>query len=362
MMRARLSMMVFAIGVMTGMMAIPSVGNGVGVSQKAPDFPADSVWINSEPLSIKNLSGKVILVDFWEYTCVNCLRTLPYLKKWHAKYADKGLVIIGVHTPEFVISQKRENVETFARREGLTYPIVLDNDYKIWQAYQGAGGYWPRKYLIDARGIVRYDIIGEGNYEKTEQRIQELLKEVNKKIDVGGFVGYAREEDEPGVVCYPRTPETYAGYLRGRFASLVQRDKDRNYRASALAGEGEITLNGRFRVEKERTVHTAFTERYEHFIGLKWKGSEINAVMEPGETGVTEVRVRINGKPVEKRMRGRDLQEIKGGETVLTVDFPKMYQIVAGKKWGEYVLHLYVKDKEFAIYAFTFGSCAKPDN
>ncbi|MHA2620592.1 MAG: redoxin domain-containing protein [bacterium JZ-2024 1] len=350
------------IGVSASMTAISGFSGGVAVGQKAPEFPAHMVWLNSNPIRMRDLRGKIVIVDFWEYTCVNCLRTLPYMKKWHAKYADKGLVIIGVHTPEFTISKKSENVKAFATREGITYPIVLDSENRVWKSYQGFGGYWPRKYLIDARGIVRYDIIGEGNYEKTEQRIQELLRETNSKLKIGGFVGYAREEDEPGVVCFPRTAETYAGYLRGRFANVVEHNRDKAYRASPMAREGEIALDGWFRVESERVIHSEFTEHYTDSIQLRWKGSEINAVMEPGDSGLTEVRVLINGKPVEKEMRGRDIVETNGGHTIVGVDFPRMYQLVGGKKWGEYALQMYVKDKAFALYAFTFGSCAKPDS
>lgn len=347
-------------GVVMGMAVILGMG-GVKIGQMAPEFPSGAIWLNSGALTQKSLRGKVVLVDFWEYTCVNCLRTLPYVKKWHQKYADKGLVIIGVHTPEFLISQRKENVEAFAKREGLTYPIVLDNDHRIWQSYQGLGGYWPRKFLIDSRGVIRYDIIGEGNYEKTESRIQELLKEAGKNVSVGSFVGYEREEDQPGVVCYPQTPETYAGYTRGRFAGMIARDREYNYRSSPMAEEGQIALDGLFRVESERVVHTRVTETFRDSIRLKWKGSEINAVMEPGDAGLAEVRIRINGRPVEREMRGRDLVETSDRETVAVVDFPRMYQLVAGKKWGEYSLQIFVKDKGVALYAFTFGSCVKPD-
>jgi thiol-disulfide isomerase/thioredoxin len=353
---------IFGISGVIAVMA--GVFGGIGgaeVGRRAQEFPRGAFWLNGGPVSLKDLRGKVVLVDFWEYTCVNCLRTLPYLKKWHEKYAAKGLVIIGVHAPEFVISEKRENVEAFAKREGLTYPIVLDNDRRIWRAYQGAAGFWPRKYLMDAYGIIRYDIIGEGAYEKTEERIQKLLKEADHRFNVTGFVGYAREEDEPRVVCYPQTAETYAGYERGRFSGLMDPDTDRTYRASPMAEEGHIALEGRFRVEGERIVHTRSTLKYEDSIRLKWKGSELNAVMEPGETGLTELRVRIDGKPVPPAMRGRDLVEVSGGDTVTTVDFPRMYQLVAGKKWGEFSLQLSVKDKGFSLYAFTFGACAKPD-
>ena len=146
-----------------------------GAYPKAPDFAGIERWINSEPLKIEGLKGKVVLVDFWTYTCINCIRTLPYLKEWDKKYKDRGLVIVGVHTPEFEFEKKYENVVNAVNEYQIKYPVAQDNDYATWRAYQNR--YWPHKFLIDMDGYIRYDHIGEGAYEETEKMIQQLLNE-----------------------------------------------------------------------------------------------------------------------------------------------------------------------------------------
>src|SRR5438034_10354573 len=136
---------------------------------RAPEFPKGVTWLNSPPLTLKQLRVKVVLVDFWEYTCVNCIRTFPYLKEWDRRYRDKGLVIVGVHTPEFAFARQVENVRRAAAGFGFQYPLAVDSDYKIWNAYDNH--YWPAKYLIDKNGILRYTHFGEGNYGNTEEQI-----------------------------------------------------------------------------------------------------------------------------------------------------------------------------------------------
>ncbi|MHB9154651.1 MAG: redoxin family protein [Endomicrobiales bacterium] len=142
---------------------------------RAPDFPPDRVWLNSPPLSLAGLRGKVVLVDIWDYTCVNCLRTLPYLNEWNRRYAPCGLAVVGVHTPEFDSAGVKQNVEAALDKLGITYPVVLDNDRTICLLY--ANRYWPRTYLLDGNGYIVYDHAGEGGYHETERMIQKYLKE-----------------------------------------------------------------------------------------------------------------------------------------------------------------------------------------
>ena len=148
---------------------------------RTPGTPSDvefaglASWINSEPLTLEGLRGNVVLVDFWTYSCINCIRTLPYVKDWYGKYADQGLVVIGMHTPEFSFEKERDNVIEAAKRFGLEYPIAQDNDFVTWRAFDNM--YWPSKYLFDRNGVIRYTHIGEGAYEETERMIQQLLAE-----------------------------------------------------------------------------------------------------------------------------------------------------------------------------------------
>ena len=154
---------------------------------RAPEI--GRVWLNSSPLSFRQLRGRVVLVDFWDYTCVNCIRTLPYVQAWHERYRDKGLTVIGVHTPEFTFAQYESNVERGIREFGLTYPIVIDSDREIWKAF--ANRYWPTKYLLDKDGYLRWGHFGEGGYGECEQMIQELLREIDPGILLAGVDGSA---------------------------------------------------------------------------------------------------------------------------------------------------------------------------
>ena len=157
-------------------------------------------WLNSTPLSFRQLRGRAVLVDFWDYTCVNCVRTLPYVQAWHQRYRDQGLTVIGVHTPEFTFAQYESNVERGVREFGLTYPIVIDNNREIWTAF--ANRYWPTKYLLDKDGYLRFGHFGEGGYAECEQVIQELLREIDPALDLPAIIEPLREEDHAGAICY----------------------------------------------------------------------------------------------------------------------------------------------------------------
>ncbi len=178
---------------------------------KAPELIETQNWINSEPLKIEDLKGKVVIVDFWTYTCINCIRTLPYLNGWHGKYADKGLVIIGIHTPEFEFEKDYNNVKAAVEKYGIKYAVVQDNNYATWRAYKN--NYWPRKYIIDKDGNIRYDHIGEGGYEETEKVIQELLKEANPYAKLlNNMTNISSDTDFSQI----GTPEIYLGYAFSR--------------------------------------------------------------------------------------------------------------------------------------------------
>ena len=160
----------------------------------APQLVGISGWINTEPFNLDELRGKVVLIDFWTYTCVNCIRTLPFLKEWHDKYAERGLVIVGVHSPEFEFEKVTENVEAAVVDYDLKYPVVQDNDFQTWRAYSNRA--WPAKYLVDKDGVIRYSHIGEGAYQATEEKIRELLVEAGGKVydvPVGGVVRPGRD-------------------------------------------------------------------------------------------------------------------------------------------------------------------------
>src|SRR5215210_4524561 len=210
----------------------------------APDFRKVTRWLNTPALSLEQLRGKVVLVDFWTYSCVNCIRTLPHLKAWDAAYRHDGLVIVGVHTPEFAFERVPNNVAAAVRRLGIAYPVALDNDYGTWQAYENE--YWPAEYLIDRRGRVRRTHFGEGQYDETEREIRRLLGERGAPA-----ASVADETPQTSV-----TPESYLGYLRlARFVGgPVRIDREGTYTFPQVMLADQLAYAGRWRVEAQRIV------------------------------------------------------------------------------------------------------------
>src|SRR4051794_28836645 len=204
------------------------------------------VWLNSPPLNMRQLRGRAVLVDFWDYTCVNCIRTLPYVQAWHERYKDFGLTVIGIHTPEFTFAQYESNVERGVKEFGLTYPIVIDSDFELFKLF--ANRAWPSKYLIDKDGYLRYMHMGEGAYADTESVIQELLREVNPQVALPGLMSPVRGEDSPGAVCYIATPELYLGHRRGLIGneSGFAEDRTSDYSFSGTPQGNVFHAHGRW--------------------------------------------------------------------------------------------------------------------
>src|SRR3989338_5472143 len=212
---------------------------------KAPEIIPGGVWFNSEPLTLEQLSGKVVIIDFWTYSCINCQRTLPYLRDWNKKYKDKGLVIIGVHAPEFEFEKSEKNVAEAIKDFKLTYPIVQDNEFETWRAYNNR--YWPAKYFIDKEGYIRYSHFGEGAYDESEKVIQELLKEA-------GASDVSLEINNPVYQINAKTPEIYLGYGRiEHFASpeIIKRDTLGTYTSPEKLGNNQVAYEGNWSVMKE---------------------------------------------------------------------------------------------------------------
>ena len=326
------------------------------VGTKAPPILGDP-WINSQPLRIEDLRGKVILIDIWEYTCVNCIRTLPYLKEWHQRYSKDGLVIIGVHTPEFQFSKELKNVKTAVEQFGIEYPVVLDNEYLTWNNYKNR--YWPRKYLIDKNGVIRYDHIGEGSYDITERKIQELLHEINPSLVPLTPMDPIRDTDKPGAVCYPTTPELYLGFYRGKLGTSENYSpyEAANFKDPGNHEDGYIYLNGRWFSNSEFLRHAEKTDHLEDYIAIQYHALEVNLVIKPAEGGSFRVYAVQDGRPISPENRGGDLQVDETGQTYLEVREARMYQIIKNKEFGTHELKLASKSDEFGAYAFTFGSC-----
>ena len=347
----------------------PSIVGGK-VGNLAPDFEGNASWINSEPLTIDDLRGKVVLVDFWTYTCVNCIRTLPYLTEWHAKYADKGLVIVGVHTPEFEFEKDRENVVAAMEKYGIEYPVAQDNDFATWRNYENNA--WPAKYLTDINGEVRYSHIGEGAYTKTESEIRKLLLEAGADlsgIDAGTDPGPALDSQAYGSDQDTRiTRELYGGYLRnftitGQYiadpAYYTETDVALTYFDNHDHRNHFFYLQGEWFNGAESIIHARRTENFEDFIALRFFATSVNAVINPYQTTEPfEVEVTMDGRSLKADEAGADVI-VEGGRSYLVVDEPKLYQVVELPEFGGHELDLSAKSEGFALFAFTFG--AYPD-
>lgn len=301
----------------------------------APEITAGGVWINSEPLSLTALRGKVVLIDFWTYSCINCQRTLPYLKEWHKKYAHQGLVIIGVHAPEFEFEKNEKNVRKAVEDFGLEYPIVQDNNFTTWQAYQNH--YWPAKYFIDKDGLVRYTHFGEGKYDESEAVIQQLLKEA-------GAEKVSQTVENLTYQTYAKTPETYLGYGRlGSFASFepVQPNVAAGYTAPQSIPRNNVAYQGQWTVMEEY----AHPEK-DASLFLNFDAREVYLVMR-ATSGKATVKVLVDG-----------LLQSTGDDVVngtVEVNDDRLYRLVRLPQAGRHVLELQFLDNECEVYAFTFG-------
>ncbi len=337
-----------AAGVFNGAPDTVPANAQLGEYGLAPEFLTKGQWFNTEglapaggmtpqggsmPLTMAALRGKVVVIDFWTYSCVNCVRTLPYLKAWYDTYHDKGLVIIGVHTPEFEFERNPANVARAIAALGVDWPVVQDNDYLQWNAY--ANQYWPAHYFIDAKGHVRYFHFGEGEYDVGERVIQELLQDAG--ASVAGLVS------KPAPQIDAQTPETYLGYDRGSgFTSSVNPvpDKPVAYKPGAALGVGDWSLDGTWTMTPQYIVPTAGGT-----LQMKFNAKNVFLVIEP-QAGGGSVQVDVDGAPPA------DTPDVKAG--VLRPNQSRLYQLVGLGAAGTHELRLKVSG-ELRLFAFTFG-------
>jgi thiol-disulfide isomerase/thioredoxin len=325
---------------------------------RAPEI--GRVWLNSTPLSFRQLRGRAVLVDFWDYTCVNCIRTLPYVQAWHERYRDKGLTVIGVHTPEFMFAQYESNVERGIREFGLTYPIVIDSNREIWKAF--ANRYWPTKYLLDKDGYLRYGHFGEGGYGECEEVIQELLREIDPTIQLPVLVEQLREEDHMGAVCYRATGELYLGNRRGRIGNEggFKEDQIADYSFTGVVEENFFYATGRWASTAE---YFEAAESGPHTLRLKYEASAVNLVMACPHAASAEVTILQDGNPLTRQQATKDTRFRPGTngaeESYVTVDSARMYFLVDDHEFGEHELELRCAPG-VAAFAFTFTSCVDP--
>ncbi len=307
---------------------------------KAPELTGNQAWINSSPLKLSDLKGKVVIVDFWTYSCINCIRTLPYMNTWYGKYKDKGLVIIGVHTPEFAFEKELPNVQKAVKDFGIEYPVVQDNDYATWNAY--GNHYWPAKYIIDKDGYIRYTHFGEGNYDETEMIIQDLLGE-----QVGQVTPVSAPQIDFNKI---QTSETYLGYNRienfGNKQEFIP-DSYMSFTDPTSFENDKFYLGGEWEITKEYvTAKTTPAKLY-----MNYQANKINIVADKTDKAVT-AKVYLDGKPLPKEYYGSDVAD----DGTVTIDKAALYNLVdTGNDYSRHTLMLEVTSPGLKAFTFTFG-------
>jgi thiol-disulfide isomerase/thioredoxin len=315
-----------------------------------PGFDGATGWLNSEPLTPEGLRGKVVLVDFWTYTCINWLRTLGYVRAWHEKYEDQGLVVVGVHTPEFPFERDADNVRWAARDLRVEYPIALDPDYAVWRAFDN--NYWPAVYIADAEGRIRHNHFGEGGYEECETAVQMLLREAGRDGVPDDLVSVADDGFETqadwGTL---GSPETYLGYEQGQnfvSADRAEFDEPHDFAVPDLLDRNHWGFVGNWTLGPGVSVLNEADGR----LVFRFHARDVNLVMGPPAGGSSvPFRVLVDGEPPADA-HGLDVDEEGNG----TLDRPRLYQLV--REPGS------ITDRTFEItffapgveaYSFTFG-------
>lgn len=331
-------------------MGAPRQSDSATLTDQGPMPPLDGAvtWLNSPPLSREQLKGKVVLVDFWTYSCINCLRALPYVKAWSEAYGKDGLVVIGVHSPEFAFERDPANVKKAVADLGVRYPVALDNNFAIWRAFKN--NYWPAHYFIDAKGRVRHHHFGEGSYDTSERVIQRLLAEAHPGMTFDGMTKVAGAGVEAASAGGKHSPETYLGYRKAKRAvsqPAFAADKPATYQASPTALD-QWGLVGAWTVRQQYAQGNAAGGR----IVYRFQGRDVHLVLGPGDTGrKIRFRVTIDGK-APGTDAGLDVDAQGNG----TIDGQRLYQLVRRKGDARQGLfEIEFLDAGARAYSFTFG-------
>ncbi|OON62758.1 hypothetical protein B0920_04805 [Massilia sp. KIM] len=325
------------------------LGGSLPVKGSSPGFAGATTWLNGTPLNAQQLKGKVVLVDFWTYSCINCIRTFPYLRAWADKYRDQGLVVVGVHTPEFKFEQDLSNVNAALARYKIDFPVAVDSDYRIWEAWNNQ--YWPAFYLVDAKGKIRFQHFGEGDYAKVERAIQSLLVEANgKPVDESIVNPSGAAEQMAPDLANVGSGEAYLGYRKAqdfRSPERLKPDSPRDYTVGKL-NVNQWGLFGQWNVGAERAVVAQPGAGVAH----QFSARDLHLVMGPGAPG-RKVRIKVT---VDGRAPGADHGADVDAEGNGVVTETRLHQLVRQSgKVGQRRFEVRFLDAGAQAYAFTFG-------
>ena len=347
--------------------ALEARAREIRAAGSAPELTGLTRWLNSEPTTIARelAKGNVVLIDFWTYTCINCIRTFPFLVEWHEKYAEHGLVILGIHAPEFEFEKDAGNVLMAMEQYGIAYPVVQDNDFNTWRAHNNR--YWPAKYLIGPAMDWRYVHFGEGDYPETEEAIRQALEEAGRDLS-GVPKGISATIPQRDREATAQTRELYGGTYRnyGRYQYAAQpayyegADQVRFYEDIDTSSQGRVGnkwyAQGLWRNGEEAMIHARETEDLEDYIALNFTARTVNVVLNlEDESEPYRVYVELDGAPVRPEFAGEHMRfDDLGG--YVQVDRNDLYRLVKLPEWSRHELKLRSNSDQFAMFAFTFGS------
>lgn len=302
----------------------------------APPIEGITAWINSKPLQLSELKGKVVLIDIWAYSCINCLRALPHIISWYQKYHNKGLVVIGIHAPEFEFEQNIDNVKKAVKKLGIPYPVALDNLFKTWQNYNNS--YWPASYLIDKNGNVVFQHFGEGEYDVTENNIRVLL----------GIKKPLTEKKEEPSISFAQTPETYLGFARmENFKSpeSAKKNKTAQYSYPKTLSRDDWALRGSWMISQQRIMSASANAA----IKIHFHAGKVFAVMGVSAAQAVKVKLLLNGELVIDN-KGKDVKD-----SMINVSQHRLYRLIEFKAPNDGILELTATAPGLEVYTFTFG-------
>lgn len=338
----------------------------------APEFPAPgaevsgTTWLNTLPLTVEQLHGQVVLIDFWEYTCINCIRTFAQNKQWHTRYHKYGFEIVGVHAPEFDVAYPVENVAAAVKRFGLRYPIVVDDQFQIWESYNNKS--WPSRFLVDARGVIRFHRDGEGGDGAFEHAIQRLLQEAHPGLKFPSTYTIPPETNAFAPFCGVPTEEMYVGDWHGRGVLAnskgYQKGKAAEYELPAEIGDGRAALSGPWQTDKNGMIYRGKPRNGAPLadkLQMRYHAREVYAVMSVSHGPPSRIYIQQDATDLTPQNKGVDVQFDSEGHSYLEVRAPRTYYLVANPSFGSHVVTLIPTKAGLTINSFTFGNDCQTD-
>jgi thiol-disulfide isomerase/thioredoxin len=326
---------------------------------RAPDIYGN-YWINADPVSLVSLRGYVLLIDFWDYTSVNCHHSLPYMREWYRRYSDKGLIIIGVHTPQFPFGRDPVNVQAAVDKLSIKYPVVMDNDFLVWNAFRCTS--WPTKIIVDKNGFIRYIHAGEGQYQNMEQVIQSMVVDAGYRDDLPYVMDPLKEIDRPGIFCYRETPDILTGWQRGTIGNVegYSPESTVHYEDPNVYVPGRLYLHGDW-LNDRNYLKINTDSPHGGYLIVVYQAKEVYAVIKPEGEKSFQVFIQQDGQYLSRGDKGTDIRYDEAGRSYFVVNEARLYNLVSNREFGDHVMKLNTRSNGFAIFAMTFETSPIPE-